>query len=81
MSVSGLMGYLKGKTILMIYEQFGDLRFKYRNREFCCRGYCVDMAGKNAAKIRDYIKKQLDENKLGTQMSLPYAGSPFTGRK
>ena len=56
MSVSGLMGYLKGKTILMIYEQFGDLRFKYRNREFCCRGYCVDMAGKNAAKIRDYIK-------------------------
>lgn len=39
------------------------------------------MAGKNAAKIRDYIKKQLDENKLGTQMSLPYAGSPFTGRK
>ena len=50
MSVSGFMGYLKGKSILMIYEQFGDLRFKYRNREFCCRGYYVDTAGKNAAK-------------------------------
>lgn len=62
MSVSGFMGYLKGKSILMIYEQFGDLRFKYRNREFCCRGYYVDTAGKNAAKIRDYIQKQLDED-------------------
>ena len=79
--VSGFMGYLKGKSSLMIYDQFGDLKFKYRNREFWCRGYYVDTAGKNAAKIRDYIQKQLDEDKLGTQLSLPYAGSPFTGRK
>lgn len=81
MSVSGFMGYLKGKSSLMIYEQFGDLKFRYRNREFWCRGYYVDTVGKNATKIREYIRKQLDEDKLGTQLSLPYAGSPFTGSK
>ena len=81
MSVSRFMGYLKGKSSLMIYEQFGDLKFRYRNREFWCRGYYVDTVGKNATKIREYIRKQLDEDKLGTQLSLPYAGSPFTGSK
>ena len=81
MSVSGFMGYLKGKSSLMIYEQFCDLKFRYRNREFWCRGYYVDTVGKNATKIREYIRKQLDEDKLGTQLSLPYAGSPFTGSK
>ena len=81
MSVSGFMGYLKGKSSLMIYEQFGDLKFRYRNREFWCRGDYVDTVGKNATKIREYIRKQLDEDKLGTQLSLPYAGSPFTGSK
>ena len=60
MSVSGFMGYLKGKSSLMIYEQFGDLKFKYRNREFWCRGYYVDTVGKNATKICEYIRKQLD---------------------
>lgn len=58
MSVSGFMGYLKGKSNLMIYDQFGDLKFKYRNRKFRCRGYYVDTAGKNAMKIRDYIRRQ-----------------------
>ena len=81
MSVSGFMGYLKGKSSLMTYDQFGDLKFKYRNREFWCRGYYVDTAGKNAMKIRDYIRRQLDEDKLGAQLSLPCPGSPFTGRK
>ncbi len=61
MSVSGFMGYLKGKSSLMLYEQFGDLKFKYRNREFWCRGYYVDTVGKNTAKIQDYIKHQLEE--------------------
>ncbi len=56
MSVSGFMGYLQGKSSLMIYEQFGDLEFnRYRNREFWCRGSYVDMVGKNATKIREYI--------------------------
>ena len=59
----------------MIYDQFGDLKFKYRNREFWCRGYYVDTAGKNAMKIRDYIRRQLDEDKLGAQLSLPCPGS------
>ncbi|EPG0848253.1 IS200/IS605 family transposase [Escherichia coli] len=81
MSVSGFMGYLKGKSSLMLYEQFVDLKFKYRNREFWCRGYYVDTVGKNTAKIQDYIKHQLEEDKMGEQLSIPYPGSPFTGRK
>ena len=81
MSVSGFMGYLKDKSSLMLYERFGDLKFKYRNREFWCRGYSVDTVGKNKEKIKDYIRKQLEEDKVGTQLSLPYPGSPFTGRK
>ena len=81
LSVSGFMGYLKGKSSLMIYEQFGDLRFRYRNREFWCRGYYVDTVGKNRKKIAEYIRRQLEEDKLGEQLSLPYPGSPFTGRR
>lgn len=77
----GIYGVSKGKSSLMLYERFGDLKFKYRNREFWCRGYYVDTVGKNKEKIRDYIKKQLEEDKLGTQLCLPYPGSPFTGRK
>ena len=79
MSVSGFMGDLKGKSSLMIYEQFGDLRFRYRNREFWCRGYYMDTIGKKRKKIAEYIRHQLEENKLGEQLSLPYPGSPFTG--
>ena len=59
MSVSSFRGYLNGKSSLMIYEQFGELKFKYRNREFWCRGYYVDMVGKNKTEIQDYIKHQL----------------------
>ena len=80
-SVSSVMGYLKGKSSLMIYDQFGDLKFKYRNREFWCRGYYVDTAGKNAKKIHEYIRHQLEEDKLGDQLSFPLKGNPFTGRK
>ena len=81
MSVSSFMGYLKGKSSLMLYEEFGDLKFKYRNRESRCRGYYADTVGKNKQKIQEYIRKQLDEDKLGTQLSIPYSGSPFTGGK
>lgn len=80
-SVSAFVGYLKGKSSLMIYEQFGELKFKYRNREFWCRGYYVDTVGKNKAKIAEYIRHQLAEDKFGEQLSIPYAGSPFTGRR
>lgn len=65
----------------MICEQFGDLKFKYRNREFGCREYYVDTAGKNKAGIQDYIMHQPESDKLGEQLSLPYPGSPFTGRR
>ena len=80
-SVSSVMGYLKGKSSLMIYDQFGDLKFKYRNREFWCRGYYVDTAGKNTKRIQEYIRHQIEEDKLGDQLSIPLSGSPFTGRK
>ncbi len=81
MSVSGFMGYLKGKSSLMLYEQFGDLKFKYRNREFWCRGYYVDTVGKNTAKIQDYIKHQLEEDKWESSYRFPIRAARFKGRK
>ena len=81
-AVSSFMGYLKGKSSLMIYEQFADIKYKYRNREFWCRGYYVDTVGKNKAKIAEYIKHQLDEDKLGDQMTMLSKNNadPFKGR-
>ena len=81
MAVSSLLGYLKGKSSTMIYEKFGNMKFKYRNREFWCRGYYVDTAGKNATKIKEYIKHQLDEDKMGDQLRIPFKDDPFTGSK
>ena len=79
MSVAAVIGYLKGKSSLMIYDPFGNLKFKYRNRQFWCRGYYVDTTGKNTQKIATYIRQQLEEDKLGEQLSLSYEGDPFTG--
>ncbi len=81
MSVSGFMGYLKGKSSLMIYEKYGNMKFKYRNREFWCRGYYVDTAGKNAKKIEEYIKNQLKEDEVNGQMTIFDETDPFTGSK
>lgn len=58
------------KSSLMIYEKYPELRYKYRNREFWCRGYYVDTAGKNAKKIEEYIRHQLDEDKAGEQLTM-----------
>ena len=69
-AVSSFMGYLKGKSSLMIYEKYPEMKYKYRNREFWCRGYYVDTAGKNAKKIEEYIRHQLDEDKAGEQMTM-----------
>ena len=82
-SVSSFMGYLKGKSSVMIYEQFGDLKFKYRNREFWCRGYYVDTVGRNTKAIAEYIKHQLDEDRVGEQMTMlgKTNDNPFTGGK
>ena len=77
MAVSSFVGYLKGKSSLMIYEQWGNLKFKYRNREFWCKGYYVDTVGKNTQKIKEYIENQLNEDKLGEQLRIDYPDSPF----
>ena len=69
-SVSSFVGYLKGRSSLMIYEKYPELKYKYRNREFRCRGYYVDTVGKNAKKIEEYIKHQLDEDKAGEQLTM-----------
>ena len=70
-SVSSFMGYLKGKSSLMIYEQFPELKYKYRNREFWCRGFYVDTTGKNAKKIQEYIQQQYEKDKAGEQLTMP----------
>ena len=79
MSVSGFMGYLKGKSSLMIYQKWGNMKFKYRNREFWCRGFYVDTVGKNTKRISEYIKNQLKEDEIATQMSIDFQGDPFKG--
>ena len=65
----------------MIYEQFPNLKFKYRNREFWCRGYYVDTAGKNTKRIAEYIQNQLKEDQVNDQMTLKEYVDPFTGSK
>ena len=80
MAVSSFMGYLKGKSNTMLYEQFGELKYKYRNREFWCRGYYVDTVGKNTSRIAEYIQNQLKEDEQGEQLTMSQVG-PFTGSK
>ena len=70
-SVAGFMGFLKGKSSLLIYEQWSNIRYKYRSREFWCKGYYVDTVGKNEERISEYIKHQLEEDRLGEQLSIP----------
>jgi REP element-mobilizing transposase RayT len=78
-SVSEVMGYLKGKSSLMIFERHANLKYKYGNRHFWCRGYYVDTVGKNAAKIAEYVRNQLTEDEEYDQMSLKEYIDPFTG--
>ena len=79
-SVSSFMGFLKGKSSLMIYEKWGNIRYKYRNRTFWCRGYYVDTTGKNERIIAEYIKNQLKEDEMSDQLTLNFE-DPFTGSK
>ena len=78
-SVSEIMGYLKGKSSLMIFEKHANLKYKYGNRHFWCRGYYVDTVGKNTAAIKQYIQNQLKEDLEYDQMSLVEYIDPFTG--
>ena len=79
LSVSDFVGYLKGKSTLMIFERHANLKYKYGNRHFWCRGYYVDTVGKNAKKIEEYIRNQLKEDLEYDQMSLKEYIDPFTG--
>ena len=80
-SVSEIMGYLKGKSSLIIFDRHADLKYKYGNRNFWCRGYFVDTAGKNAKKIQEYIRNQLKEDYTADQISIKEYVDPFSGKK
>ncbi|MDO4559319.1 MAG: IS200/IS605 family transposase [bacterium] len=78
-SISQVMGYLKGKSSLMIFDKFAQMKYKYGNRRFWCRGYYVDTVGRNQKKIAEYIRKQLQEDYQADQLSLFETTDPFTG--
>ena len=78
-SVSQIMGYLKGKSSLMIFDRHANLKYKFGNRHFWCRGYYVDTVGKNAKKIQEYIQNQLKEDYEYDQITLKEYIDPFTG--
>ena len=79
-SVSQIMGYLKGKSSLMIFEKYANMKYKYGNRHFWCRGYYVDTVGRNKKVIAEYIRNQLQEDVSSDQMSLVEYIDPFTGK-
>ncbi len=76
MSVSGFMGYLKGKSALMIFQKWGNMKFAYRNREFWCKGYYVDTVGKNTKAITDQLKRDQESD----QLAMFDPRDPFTGK-
>ncbi len=77
-SVSAFMGYLKGKSSLMIFDRHANLKYKYGNRHFWCKGYYVDTVGKNKKVIAEYIRKQLQEDIANDQISIKEYVDPFT---
>ena len=80
-SISGFMGYLKGKSSLMIFQKFGNMKFAYRNREFWCKGYYVDTVGKDTKAIQKYIENQLKRDRESDQLSIYDPRDPFTGSR
>ena len=78
-SVAEIMGYLKGKSSLMIFDQFANLKYRYGNRSFWCRGYYVDTVGRNQKRIVEYIRTQLLEDKVNDEMTGKEMYDPFTG--
>ena len=81
LSVAQFMGYLKGKSTLMIFDRHANLKYKYGSRHFWCRGYYVDTVGKNKKAIEEYIRNQLAEDEVTDQVSLKEYMDPFTGSK
>ena len=81
LSVSQFMGYLEGKSSLMIFDRHANLKYRYGNRQFWCRGYYVDTVGRNKKVIQEYIKNQLQEDILQDQMTMKEFIDPFTGEE
>ena len=80
LSVSQFMGFLKGKSTLMIFDRHANLKYKYGSRHFWCRGYYVDTVGKNKKVIEDYIRNQLSEGEMMDQITMKEYIDPFTGQ-
>ena len=78
---NSFMGFLKGKSSLIIHERHANLKYKHGNRSFWCRGYYVDTTGKNTQKIAEYIRTQLEEDKLHDQLTFREYEDPFKGSK
>ena len=81
LSIAQFMGFLKDKSSLMIFDRHANLKYKYGQRSFWCRGYFVDTVGKNETAIRNYIRNQLEEDYAKDQISLKEYNDPFTGSK
>ena len=80
-SVSQFMGYLKGKSSLMIFDRHANLKYKYGSRHFWCRGYYVDTVGRNKKIIEEYIRNQIEDDNAMEQISFKEYMDPFTGTK
>ena len=80
-SVSDIVGYLKGKSSLMIFDRYANMKYRYGNRHFWCRGYFVDTVGKNEKKITEYVRNQLQEDIANDQISMVEYIDPFTGKR
>ncbi len=78
-SISQIMGYLKGKSSLMIFEKYANMKYKYGNRHFWCRGYYVDTVGRNKKAIEQYIRNQLQQDVADEQITIKEYIDPFTG--
>ena len=80
-SVSSFMGFLKGKSSLMIFDRHANLKYRYGNRKFWCRGYYVDTVGRNKKQIEEYIRNQIQDDYVADQLTLFEEYDPFTGEK
>ena len=80
-SVSQIMGFLKGKSSLMIFDRHANLKYQYGNRHFWARGYYVDTVGRNKKQVQEYIRNQLQEDQIADQIGLKEVVDPFTGRE
>ena len=80
-SISQIVGYLKGKSSLIIFDRHVNLKYKYGNRHFWCRGYYVDTVGRNEKKIKEYIQNQLKEDYYADQISIKEYHDPLTGEE